>query len=57
MWILIIVFVTVGGDSGVSITSVSGFKTEAVCNEAGSSAQAQLGGWTTKARYVCVRSE
>lgn len=55
-WILIIVFMTVGGDSGVSLTSVNGFETKELCEAGGKKAVKDISGMTTWARYSCVQA-
>lgn len=55
-WILIIVFTTVGGSGGVSITSVNGFSSQALCEAGGKKAQADISGVTTWVRYSCVKA-
>lgn len=56
-WILIVVFTTIGGDGGVSITSVNGFETRQLCEAAGKKAAKDLSGLTTWIRHSCVQSQ
>ncbi len=56
-FILIIVFTTIGGDAGVSITSVNGFETKQLCEAAGKKAANDLSGVTTWIRHSCVQAK
>jgi hypothetical protein len=44
------------GDS-VTLTSIPGFKTEAMCSEAGAVARPLVSGSTKEYRFVCLRQE
>ena len=55
-WILIIVFTTIGGSGGVSITSVSGFSSKELCEAGGKKAQRDISGLSTWVRYSCVKA-
>lgn len=57
MWILIVVFTTIGGDAGVSITSVPGFESSQLCEAAGTKAKRELAGMTTWIRHACVQAK
>lgn len=56
-FILIIVFTTIGGDGGVSITSVNGFETKELCEAGGKKAASDISGVTTWVRYSCVQAK
>lgn len=53
MWVLILAFMTVSGNSGVSLTSAT-YQSEAACRRAGDAAKSGIGGMLTTVRYICT---
>jgi len=51
-WVLILAFVTVNGNSGVSITSAT-YANEVACMAAGTKAKSDLGSMLTTVRFSC----
>ena len=52
MYILLLAFLTIHGDSGVTLASAE-YGSQAACEAAGEAAKSNIAGWTSEVRYSC----
>ena len=52
-WLLVIAFVTTGGNSGVSISSAGPYADRPACEAAGRAAKSAIEGWGSSVRFSC----